>query len=81
VYDDNPADYPRGYNHDISLIKPLATVNIENIKSPNLRWITKDEWKSLQKGQVLMEILGEEAKSIKNSNEQSCSVCIVVLSY
>jgi len=79
VYDKDPKDYPGGYNHDISLIKPKDRKDIENVSTPNVRWIKKEEWRGLQKGGVEVEILGQEAQTLRNDNERSCLVCLPTL--
>jgi hypothetical protein len=78
-FDGALGDFPEGYKHDISLVKPDQSRDIADVKSPipNLTWLSKEGWKTLRKGEVEVKYLGEfdiQAKSINTSTWQDCLV-------
>jgi hypothetical protein len=80
IFDDDPSNYPGGYRGDISLIKLRDEVNIQNIKTPDVRWITDDEWRTLQSGQIEIELQGPDnrnapANPVRRIGERTGRVC------
>lgn len=66
--------YPNGFRHDITLIKPLSHLSVNDIVSPivDLGWLNRESWSSLRQKQSATKILGptenhRSAKTLKCS--------------
>ena len=82
TFDPEARLYPRGFNHDITLIRPTNAEYVQSVKSPidGLGWLDADAWSSLRQGTSVVRILGstEADRDAKTLKCHHCSDVLVV---
>lgn len=80
-FDEEPENYPNGFRHDISLVKPATPASVKDIASPinDLGWLNRDSWNSLRQYTAAVKILGpteahRTGKSVKCSRPSEVMV-------
>ncbi|KAJ4372574.1 hypothetical protein N0V86_007934 [Didymella sp. IMI 355093] len=60
TYDQTANIYPNGFIHDVTMIKPVSTTAIEEVKSPvaDLGWLSREAWSSLRQRTSNLKVLG-----------------------